>query len=86
MTTKLTTLLLCLATLTMAGCASSCEGCNRSMTGKRQYEVVQYSGGKEIGRYRFHGILNFAEQSDGYYWHVKDTLYEIGGDVVIRSW
>lgn len=80
------TALVILASLTLAGCARDCAGCNRTMTGKRNYEVVQYSGGEEIGRYRFFGILNNQEGSDGYYWSVGDTLYEVSGDVFVRSW
>ena len=81
------TLVLILLTLLMAGCARSCTGCRRSaQTGAREYHIQQYSGGEVVGEYRFHGIVNNAEESDGYYWYQGDTLVEVSGDVVIRSW
>ncbi len=80
-------ILLLLGAITISGCARSCEGCQRSVqTGKREYLIRHYSGGEQIGEYRFRGIVNDAENSDGYYWYQGDTLVEVAGDVVIRSW
>ena len=80
-------LTLVIATLTLAGCARDCARMKRStQTGKREYLITHYSGGKVIGTYRFRGLLNNAEDSDGYYWTVNDTLYEVSGDLLIRSW
>lgn len=53
---------------------------------ERNYHVKQYSGGKLVGEYKFHGILNDAKESDGYFFILKDTLVEIQGDVTIKSW
>ncbi len=81
------TLVLVFFSLVLAGCARSCVGCKRStQTGAREYHIRQYSGGQVVGEYRFHGIVNNAESSDGYYWYQGDTLIEISGDVEIRSW
>ncbi|MCB0711289.1 MAG: hypothetical protein KDD67_03060 [Ignavibacteriae bacterium] len=81
------TLLLFIFAITLAGCARECEGCRRSVqTGERNYIVTQYSGGVVVNQYRFKGIVNDAEDSDGYYWSIGDTLYEVSGDVLIQSW
>jgi hypothetical protein len=55
-------------------------------SGSRNYHIEQYSGGRLIQVYDFHGALNDSENSDGYYFFQKDTLVEISGDIVIKSW
>lgn len=73
--------------LSLAGCARQCEGCNRDMqTGDREYEVWQYSGGVLIQTYRFRGIVNNQKNSDGYYWSSGDTIIEVSGDIILKSW
>lgn len=68
-------------------CARQTAAWQRRFESKqRHYVVEQYSGGVKIREYHFTGILNDARKSDGYYWFVGDTLYEVSGDMVIRSW
>lgn len=38
-----------------------------------------------IDEYKFRGILNNEEHSDGYFFIVNDTLIEVSGDLVIKS-
>ena len=52
---------------------------------KRDYYIEQYSGGKLIKTYEFNGMLNDSQSSDGYYFYRNDTLYELSGDLVIKS-
>jgi hypothetical protein len=44
------------------------------------------TGGKLISDYTFKGILNNQEHSDGYYFYVNDTLVEVSGDILVKSW
>ena len=53
---------------------------------ERNYHIKQYSGGKCVGEYKFHGILNNEEHSDGYFFFRADTLVEVSGDLTIKSW
>ena len=86
MKTLLQTIGLWILALSLAGCARDCQGCNRATEGEREYEVLQYSGGQLIQTYRFRGIVNNQENSDGYYWYQNDTLVEVTGDIILRSW
>lgn len=71
----------------MAGCARQFQSCNRDVqTGDRWYEVKQYSGPLLVATYTFRGILNNQQHSDGYYWYIGDTLYEVSGTTIVRSW
>lgn len=79
----------CLAVLALfaTGCERQSAALQKKFeTNKRHYVIEQYSGGTRIKEYRFHGILNDAKDSDGFYWFVGDTLYEVSGDLAIRSW
>jgi len=70
----------------LAGCARSCEGCNRDLQmGSRTYEVIMYSGGDTVFYDKFNGIVNNSENSDGCYYHKGDTLIEVSGDYIIKS-
>lgn len=72
--------------LLVNGCARSCESFERDFqTSDRHYHIKQYSGGVLIKEWDFAGILNNQENSDGYYFTMNDTLYEIGGDLIISS-
>ena len=83
---KTALILLFVTALSLCGCARSCESFNRSFeTSDRNYTIEQYSGGVLIKTYQFKGILNNQENSDGYYFTIKDTLIEIGGDLIIKS-
>jgi hypothetical protein len=70
-----------------------CFGCSRDITWfkrsfqtkNRNYHIWLYSGGKLIAEYKFSGILNNQESSDGYYFYKDDKLIEIGGDIIIES-
>lgn len=57
-----------------------------TQSSKRHYEVIQFSGGEIVDKYEFYGVLTDSESSDGYYWFVGDTMYEVSGDVKIKSW
>ena len=70
-----------------SSCQRFWESTRRSLqTSDRNYHITQYSGGKFIGEYKFKGILNNAENSDGYYWYQDGVLYEVSGDLIIKSW
>lgn len=72
--------------LSLTGCQRICTRLNKNwQTSPRLYDIKQYSGGRCIGRYKFRGILNDAEGSDGYYFFKGDTLVEISGDITVRS-
>lgn len=72
--------------LIFGGCARMCAGINRDFqVANRYYNIQQYSGGKLIKEWNFYGMLNNQSNSDGYYFTVNDTLYEIGGDIIISS-
>jgi len=78
---------LVLGVVLVAGCERHAASLQRKFeTRKRHYVIEQYSGGVKIKEYRFTGILNDSKDSDGYYWFVGDTLYEVSGDLTIRSW
>lgn len=72
----------------MTGCTErGCQKLEKSMQfSERNYHIIQYSGGKVVGEYRFHGILNDSEGSDGYFFFKQDTLVEVSGDLTIKSW
>ena len=75
-----------LIAVTLSGCARTCEKFDRSIQfGPRNYHIVQYSGGQVVAEYKFRGMLNSSQSSDGYYWTVGDTLFEVSGDVRIMS-
>lgn len=71
----------------LSGCARGCEEFNRNiqMT-ERNYSVEVYSGGKLVRTYQFKGIINNQENSDGYYFSIGDSLHEVSGDIIIKSW
>ena len=71
----------------LSSCQRSCASLERSVqVSSRYYEVKQYSDGRLIGYYRFKGILNNQEHSDGYYWYENDTLIEVSGDITVKSY
>ncbi len=80
-------LLIFLLALVFAACST--KGCTRMnkewQMSDRTYIVKQYSGGKLIGEYKFEGILNDSEGSDGYYFFKGDSLIEVSGDLIIKS-
>lgn len=79
-------ILIIMCAVIFGGCARSCEELDRRMqSSNRTYHIQQYSGGVLIREYKFTGILNNQENSDGYYFSVEDTLIEIGGDIIIKS-
>lgn len=72
----------------MTGCTPrNCQSIERGFQfSERNYLIRQYSGGKLVGEYKFHGILNSEEKSDGYFFFRADTLVEVSGDLTIKSW
>ncbi len=70
--------------LFLAGCARTCEDIDRTFqAGDKNIIVNQYSCGKLIRTFKFKGMVNSSESSDGYYFTIGDTLYEISGDIQI---
>ncbi len=79
-------LILVVTILTATSCQKTWESLKKNVqTSSRNYEIKQYSGGKLIGTYKFRGMLNDSESSDGYYFYMNGILHEISGDVVIKS-
>ena len=73
--------------ISFEGCARSCESLDRQFeVGERNYIVEVYSGGQLIREYRFRGILNNQDNSDGYYFTMNGKLIEVGGDILVQSW
>jgi len=78
-------LILLSATL-LSSCQRGCEKIDKQFqTGKRNYTITVYSGGKEIYKDSFVGILNDSDGSDGYYYTKDGNLIEVSGDCVISS-
>jgi len=70
--------------LMLTGCARECEEAKRKLqSGDKPCIVKQYSGGELIGKWEFDGIINSDETSDGYYFTIGDTLYEVSGDIQV---
>lgn len=75
-----------IALLTLTGCQRGCQKIERSLQVTDKPVIVRhYSGGVLIREYRFTGIVNNSEASDGYYFTIGDTLYEVSGDVQILT-
>lgn len=77
--------LLVLMSLMMAGCARTCNNFSRKFSGVQNYHIRQYSGGVLIGEYRFKGVLDNQNNSDGFFFFKGDTLIELSGDLIIES-
>lgn len=69
----------------ISGCARSCENIKRSYDTDNKYSVTHYSGGKEINKWEFEGLINSSEASDGYYFYYNNKLIEVSGDVLIEE-
>jgi len=77
----------CVLSIFFLGCKRTSIRFQKKFQSKeRNYIIEQYSGGMKIKEYRFKGLLNEARKSGGYYWFASDTLYEVSGDLSIRSW
>ena len=57
----------------------------RTYSGAGNYHVRQYSGGTLIAAWRFHGIVDNQDGSDGYYFTINGKRVEISGDIIIES-
>lgn len=78
------TLLACSAIL-LSGCARSCESIDRNIVASSKHVIVRhYSGGKLVGKWEFHGVINSSSSSDGYYFRYGKKLIEVSGDVRIE--
>ena len=78
--------LLIIATISLSSCQKTWESLKKGLqTTDRNYEIEQYSGGRLIAVYKFRGILNDSEGSDGCYFYKGDTLVELSGDLIIKS-
>jgi hypothetical protein len=76
-----------LALLTLGSCQRSCSHLDRDIQfSEKDYNVRTYSGGKLISEYTFKGILNNQQHSDGYFFYQNDTLVEVSGDILVKSW
>jgi len=73
--------------LTATSCQRACSSLDRDIQfTEKNYNVQTYSGGKMISNYTFKGILNNQAHSDGYYFYKNDTLVEVSGDILVKSW
>jgi len=78
---------LIIAVMLFSSCQKELEGMKKNFqTTNRHYHVEQYSGGVLIAEYDFVGTLNDSENSDGYYFTEGDTLIEISGDIIVKSY
>lgn len=79
-------ILFCLL-ISLASCQRACTSFDRDVQfTDRNYNIKTYSGGKLISEYNFKGILNNQKNSDGYYFYKNDTLVEVSGDILVKSW
>ena len=79
---KLLLSIIVLSLFSFGGCARMCESFDRSFqTGNLDYHVKQYSGGQLIGEWKFSGIVNNSDGSDGYYFNYQGQTVEISGDI-----
>lgn len=68
----------------LSSCTRSCQRFKRkNQIGDKDCTVRQFSGGQLIREWKFKGIVNSDEHSDGYYFSIGDTLYEVSGDVQV---
>lgn len=82
---KILTFLLLMIILT--SCQRGCAALDRDIQlTDRNYNVKTYSGGQLISEYTFKGILNNQAHSDGYYFYYNDSLIEVSGDILVKSW
>ena len=80
-------LFLAIIALSFAGCQRSCNSFTREFqTSTKNYDIKVYSGGKLVEQYKFKGILDNQKNSDGYFFYKNDTLIEISGDIIIKSY
>lgn len=81
------TLIAILGIVMLSSCQRACNRMDRKFqTSNRNYQIEQYSGGRLIATYKFIGIVNNQENSDGYYWYQGDSLVEVSGDIILKSW
>ena len=84
MTKLLKTTVFFLTILSLTSCTRSCQRFKRkNQIGEKDCTVRQFSGGQLIRQWNFKGIVNSDEHSDGYYFTIGDTLYEVSGDVQV---
>ena len=73
-----------ITTLALTGCARGCEKFKRDVRITPNHIIVrQYSGGQLVFERNFKGIVNTSKTSDGYYFTINDTTFEISGDIQI---
>jgi len=76
-----------IALISLSSCARECQRFDKKwQSSERNYLIEQYSGGKLVKTHSFKGILNDSEGSDGFYYSVGDSLIEVSGDLIIKSW
>lgn len=77
--------ILLVSALFMGGCARGCESFDRDFVATSKKVIVrQYSGGKVVGKWEFHGVVNSSAESDGYYFRYGKKMIEVSGDVRIE--
>ena len=80
-------LFIVIAIIMLSACTQrGCQKFDRNFQfSERYYHIQQYSGGKQVNEWKFKGIINNEEKSDGYFFIINNTLYEISGDITIIS-
>lgn len=79
-------LYLVLIVVSLSGCARGCQEVKRDTLDNlpKKYRVTLYSGGNEVRKWEFTGVINSSKSSDGYYFYADGKLVEVSGDVVIK--
>ena len=74
------------AIVILSSCARFNASVERDFSGTRLYVIKMYSGGNVVFYDSLETILNNSERSDGCYYFKGDTLMELTGDYVIKSY
>lgn len=69
----------------LTSCTRGCESFNRNFQmSKKDCHVIQYSSdGHILNDYKFHGIVNNSEHSDGVYFTIGDSTIELSGSLKV---
>jgi hypothetical protein len=79
-------LVLIASLILMTGCQRGCQKFKRkNMTSSRDYEIIMYSGGDTVYYDRFHGVVT-EEEGNGAFYYKKDTMIELSGDYILKSY
>lgn len=78
------TWILAAITLLAVGCSRDRQAFHAMMQNDvYPYLVIQFSGGREIGRWKFTGIVNHGNAGSTHFFFIGDTLVTLSGDVQV---